>query len=79
MSQNGETSIDYFVNGEKEQTTQHKLTVTEILTRAGFEPATQYTLTRDEGSHKYTDYQEEVPIHENERFTATFIGPTPTS
>jgi len=79
MSSNGDKSIEYFVNGEKEQTTEHKLTVEQILTRAGFEPATQYNLTRDEGHHKYTDYQEEVPLHEDERFTATFMGPTPTS
>ena len=74
-----EHRIEYFVNGEAEHTTEHKLKVEEILQRAGFTPATQYRLTRDEGQHAYTNYEEEVPLHDGECFTATFIGPTPTS
>ena len=70
---------EYFVNGESEFTSEHKLEVGQILEGAGFSPASQYQLTRDEGHHLYTDYQEEVPIHPGERFTATFVGPTPTS
>jgi hypothetical protein len=69
----------YFVNGEEETTTDHKLTVTQILEGAGFTPATEYRLTRDEGHHDLNDYDEEAPIHEGERFTATFLGPTPVS
>jgi hypothetical protein len=71
--------IVYFVNGEKQQTTKHKLTVTEILDHAGFTPATEYQLERDSDHRKYTDYAHEVELHHDERFTSTFIGPTPTS
>ena len=72
-------TVTYYVNGEVQTTTKDKLTVQEILSDAGFTPAEEYRLTRDEGNHIYRDYNEEVPLHENERFTATFLGPTPTS
>ena len=72
-------TVTYYVNGEKQATKQDKLTVREILTAAGFTPVTDYQLTRDEGHHVYRDYDEEVPLREDERFTATFIGPTPVS
>lgn len=74
-----EHRIEYFVNGEAEQTSEHKLTVDEILVHAGFTPAKEYTLTREEGHHKYTDYDEQIPVRQGERFTAAFLGPTPTS
>jgi hypothetical protein len=73
------TTIRYYVNSEEQTTTHDKLTVREILTDAGFTPAGEYRLTRDEGHHIYQDYDEEVPLHENEKFTATFTGPTPVS
>jgi hypothetical protein len=72
-------TITYYVNGEPQTTTQDELTVREILSDAGFTPADEYRLTRDEGGHVYEDYNEEVPLHENEKFTATFLGPTPVS
>ena len=72
-------TLTYFVNGEEQTTASDKLTVREILTKAGFTPVEDYRLTRDEGNHVYHDYDEEVPLHEDERFTATFLGPTPTS
>jgi len=72
-------TMTYYVNGEAQTTTKRKLTVREILTDAGFAPAGEYRLSRDEGHHVYRDYDEEVPLHEDERFTATFLGPTPTS
>lgn len=77
MSHNETTN--YFVNGETEWTQEKKLTVQQILENAGFTPASDYTLTRDNGHHDFTDLDEEVPIHKDERFTATFNGPTPTS
>jgi len=77
--QDHEDKVTYFVNGEKQEATEDRLTVAQILERAGFTPATEYHLIRDEGHHKYTDYDEEVHLHDGERFTATFIGPTPTS
>ena len=69
----------YFVNGEAFHTGEHKLTVRTILEDAGFTPVEEYRLTRDAGHHVFDDYDTEVPIHEGERFTATFLGPTPTS
>jgi len=72
-------TVTYYVNGEAQTTTKDKLTVREILTEAGFTPAGEYRLTRDEGHHVYRDHDEEVDLHEHERFTATFLGPTPTS
>jgi hypothetical protein len=72
-------TIVYYVNGEKQTTKQHKLTVRAILTDAGFTPPEDYRLERDAGKHTYTNLGEEVPLHEDEKFTALFQGPTPTS
>lgn len=69
----------YSVNGEPQETTEHKLTVRQILTNAGFTPPEEYELTRDEGHKTFKDLNEEIPIHEGEKFTATFLGPTPVS
>ena len=69
----------YFINGESQTTTRHKLTVRKILSNAGFNPVEEYRLTRDAGNKVFENYDDEAPIHENERFTATFLGPTPTS
>jgi len=70
----------YFVNGEKETTTEEELTVRQILENAGFKPATEYTLRGENPKHDYdSNYDEKVKIHENERFDALHKGPTPTS
>ncbi len=69
----------FFVNDEPETTEHHKETVRWVLETAGFTPAEDYTLTRDNGNHEFSDLDEEIPIHEGERFTATFKGTTPTS
>lgn len=71
--------LTYFVNGEEQETHQHRVAVRTILSKAGFDPAEQYQLERDAGHHIYQDYNEEVPLHQGERFTATYLGPTPTS
>lgn len=71
--------ITYFVNGEREQTYEHKRTVRAILTDAGFTPVENYQLERDEGHHIYPNFDEEVPIQQDERFTALYKGPTQTS
>lgn len=73
------TATKYYVNGEAQTTDEHKLTVRQILENAGFTPAEQYELIRDEGHHKYTNLDEEVPLHKGERFTAKFTGVTPVS
>jgi hypothetical protein len=69
----------YFVNGEEQKTDQRELAVRVILKNAGFDPAEQYQLERDAGHHIYENYDEGVHLHEGERFTATYLGPTPTS
>lgn len=69
----------YYVNDEAETTTEHKLKVRDILEGAGFKPATDYRLVRDDGNKELTDLDAEEPIHEGERFTATFKGTTPVS
>lgn len=71
--------ITYFVNGEEESTTERKVTVKEVLTRAGFTPVEDYDLTSDAGNQTFSDPAEVINIHQGERFTATFTGTTPTS
>lgn len=71
--------LTYYVNNEAEHTDLHELKVKTIIEDAGLTPFSEYQLTNDSNGHKYTDYDEEVHLHEGERFTATFIGPTPTS
>ncbi|HLX56142.1 MAG TPA: hypothetical protein VKR83_03885 [Ktedonobacteraceae bacterium] len=76
---NREQTITYFVNGESQTTHHRKLTVRSILDSAGFTPPEDYRLVRVAGNHTYTNLDEEVPLHEGEKFTALFQGPTPTS
>jgi len=71
-------TIHYAVSGEPQETSERKLTGRQILERAGFTPAEDYRLTRDDGG-KEIGLIDEEPIHEGEAFTATFRGPTPTS
>jgi hypothetical protein len=70
--------IHYSVSAEPQETTEHKLSGREILERAGFTPADDYTLTRDDGN-KVIDLDDRESIHERETFTAKFKGVTPTS
>ena len=74
-----QTATKYFVNGESQTTRERKLTVREILTHAGFTPAEDYELIRDHGHHVFASLDEQVPLHQGERFTVKFCGPTPTS
>jgi hypothetical protein len=71
--------LTYYVNNEPEHTEHHELKVKTILENAELKPFNEWQLIRDHPHHKFTDYDEEVHLHEDERFTATFIGPTPTS
>jgi hypothetical protein len=70
--------VEYFVNAEAQTTEEHRLTGAAILEGAGFTPAADYELIRNEGNKKI-GLQDEVAIHPGETFTATFNGPTPTS
>jgi transposase len=78
-AQEHEHEIVYFVNGEEQRARHHKRTVREILEDAGFKPVKEYQLTRDSDGHTYEHEETEVHLKDGERFTATFIGPTPTS
>lgn len=79
--------IKYFVNDEEVTHTFEKpperkgftLTVRDILESAGFTPVEEFELTRDSDHHLYDSLDEEVPIENGERFTATFKGSTPVS
>lgn len=71
--------IHYSVNGEPQESTEHKLTVREILENAGFAPAEDYQLTRDQNHHTFESLDEKVTLHKGESFTATFVGTTPVS
>ncbi|MDQ0201943.1 hypothetical protein J2S10_005154 [Neobacillus ginsengisoli] len=64
--------ITYFVNGEGYESTEHKLTVTSILSNAGLTSPENYRLIRDNGNKPLTDYEEVVSLHDNIRFTALF-------
>lgn len=79
MADQAHKALTYFVNGERQTTRDDDLAVRQVLTAAGFTPVEQYRLTRDAGNHVYTNYDETIEVHEDERFTATYIGPTPTS
>lgn len=70
--------IHYIVNGEPQETTERKLSGRQILENAGFSPAEEYRLTRNDGG-KEIGLDDEEPIHEREAFTATFKGITPVS
>jgi hypothetical protein len=72
-------TIRYFVNGAIQTTDDRKLTPREILTNAGFLPAEDYRLIRDDGNKVLADLDKEESIHQDERFTALFGGPTPVS
>ena len=72
-------TITYLVNGESQITNTRKLTVRQILENAGFTPAESYELTRNNGDHTFKSLDEEVPLHNGEKFTAKFHGPTPVS
>lgn len=69
----------YFVNGEGQQTEHKKLPPKGILENAGFKPHGDYRLTRDDGNKILEDHDREEPVHEGERFTATYVGSTPVS
>lgn len=71
--------ITYFVNAEKFETTDKKLTVRYILINASFIPVEDYRFFRDDGNKEYENYDEELPVHNGESFTAIFKGVTPVS
>ncbi|MEX6428425.1 MULTISPECIES: hypothetical protein [Ferrimicrobium] len=73
-------TITYWVNGERESTKQEVLTVGTILSDAEFTPITDYTLRSENPKRDYdSNYDEEVELHDEQRFEVLYKGPTPTS
>lgn len=72
--------IDYMVDGVPQQTTTARLTVREILSRAGLDPANHYLVElRGANQVDHRDLDEEIHIHEKEEFISVFTGTTPLS
>lgn len=74
-----EKSTTYYVNDVLQTTHEKKLTVGTILTNANFIPVSDYNLVRKNGNKTFTDPDEEIPIHDGEKFVAVFKGTTPVS
>jgi hypothetical protein len=73
--------IDYTVDDEPQQTTEHTLTPTQVLSNAGIDPHTHY-LVEIRGAHKisYQDKPSEpIHMHEKQTFVSNASGPTPVS
>lgn len=69
----------YYINAQKFETFEKKLTARHILERAEFTPTDDYKLIRDNGQKEIENLDEEFPIHNEEAFTAVFKGVTPVS
>jgi hypothetical protein len=73
--------IHYTVDGERQSTTHHKLTPTQILKDAGIDPATHYLKQRV--GHKIISYKdkphEEIEMHDGMKFVSVYTGGTPVS
>jgi hypothetical protein len=75
-----ERLIVYFVDDEKQETTDPVLTVAQILEKAGLDPKTHYLVElRGEQQIKHLDPNEKLHLHEHEKFISVFSGPTPLS
>lgn len=76
-------TIKFYVDTDAVTTDKRKLKVREILTLSGNTPPKDYELERLAGHSNqgktYTDLEEEVEVHPDERFSATFTGETPYS
>jgi hypothetical protein len=70
----------YFVDEEKQETDKKILRVAQILEKAGLDPKTHYLVELRGGQQiKHTDSNEELKLHENEKFISVFTGATPLS
>ena len=72
--------IHYFVDNVEQFTAERSLTVEQILKNFGLDPATHY-LVEIKGHNQipHKDLNEEIKLHENQRFITVFTGPTPVS
>ena len=73
--------IDYIVNDEAQSTTEKELTPTQILTKAGIDPATNYLVEiRGQDKISYKDKPTEpVKMHQGIKFISVSTGPKPVS
>lgn len=72
----------YTVDGEPQETSEHQLTVRQILENAGLKPTEEYYLVEWRGKNevRHEDLNESIHIHEGMEFTAVKRGgPTPVS
>lgn len=73
--------FDYTVDDEAQTTSEHILTPSEILTKAGLNPATYYLeeiIGHEKKSFK-DKLDEQIHMHEHMKFVSIFIGDTPVS
>ncbi len=74
-------TFHYTVDDEPQTTTEHVLTPTQILEKAGIDPATHY-LVQIEGQHRVS-YEgkpnEPIHMHDHMKFISVSTGPTPVS
>ena len=72
--------ITYFLDNERQETTEATLTVGQILKDGGLDPQTHYLIElRGDQQIAYRDLNESIRVHENEKFISVFHGPTPLS
>jgi hypothetical protein len=72
--------IHFEVDSEPLETTDPILTVGQILDLAGLSRADHYLIEiRGHNQVKHTDLNEELRLHEHEKFVSVFTGPTPVS
>lgn len=75
--QEKDKSRTYYVNDVAFETDDKKLRAKEILEIAGYKPYTDYILIRMNGHKVLDDYEEEMPIHDDERFEAVWKSQEP--
>jgi hypothetical protein len=77
--------IEYFVDDEPQRTTEKVLTPTQILTKAGIDPASHYLvqIKIHDGHKEQISYKdkpnEEILMHECMKFVSNSKVPTPVS
>lgn len=73
--------INYTVNDEPQSTTEKELTPSQILTKAGIDPAINYLVEiRGRNKISYKDKPNKpIKMHENMKFISVSIGPKPVS
>ena len=72
--------FNYTVDGEPQTTTEHQLTVRQILSNAGIDPQTHY-LVEIQGNHQvpHRDLDEVIHMHQHMKFISVSTQPTPVS